>query len=657
MQIIHLVDDFLFTIFPELKGGGNQDVINTLEKYYTYGPYKPKVTIEDNYVKVEIDIPTITSQEADYRKVVSLCEKGNYPNAKPILADLIEKNPTNSEYHRIMGQILSDEGNQDEAIDCLIDALRWDSRNEFALIMMGNIFAKFKNDFPTAFKYFEQALTVNPHNNIAINHIGAGLLQQGKIDEAKEYLHKALTINNDYPNTHFALGLIAEKENDLQAAFSSYNTAIKLNPNKDVLYENSIRKIFDIAKKIVLTEVGNKILTEYKHKLEFKGEIEIDIIEDNSITTAAKMEFAENYKRDKHIIKYKSNYPAVEHLIMHELVHLDFVIDARKANLNQVFISTQKQKSEFIKKLESSIAKFRKMGINDDAIADFCSGIFNGLNLQVYNTPIDLFIENYLYNQYTALRPFQFLSQYTLIQEGIKAVTDKKILELSPKDVLSKSKIYNLVNALQFGELYAIDIIKDFKATVAELKTATDFYEEYLQYKDDKEPAEEYELVLNWAEDLKLDMNFELVNENEYRNKRTNLDNLVSSIEKDPYDLETIDPYKEREMSKFQKSQDKIGTNMAVVMYMVDALKYFEGMKKEEIKAIAFEIATLGIHGFHPEMDGYKIHLIPDKDFSGYHILAFYYVSWMLAIPESVKELNLHFDNEYQLAITMYNPK
>ena len=45
-------------------------------------------------------------------------------------------------------------------------------------------------------------------------------------------------------------------------------------------------------------------------------------------------------------------------------------------------------------------------------------------------------------------------------------------------------------------------------------------------------------------------------------------------------------------------------------------------MKKEEIKAIAFEIATLGIHGFHPEMDGYKIHLIPDKDFSGYHNFA-----------------------------------
>ena len=51
-----------------------------------------------------------------------------------------------------MGQILSDEGDQEEAINCLIDALRWDSKNGYALLMMGNIFAKFKDDVPTASK-------------------------------------------------------------------------------------------------------------------------------------------------------------------------------------------------------------------------------------------------------------------------------------------------------------------------------------------------------------------------------------------------------------------------------------------------------------------------------------------------------------------------
>ncbi len=121
-----------------------------------------------------------------------------------------------------MGQILSDEGDPEEAINCLIDALRWDSKNGWALLMMGNIFAKFKDDVTTALKYYDQALFANPNYNIAINNIGANLMQQGKIQEAKKYFWEAIKINNQYPNTHFALGMIAEMENDLHSAF--YNT-------------------------------------------------------------------------------------------------------------------------------------------------------------------------------------------------------------------------------------------------------------------------------------------------------------------------------------------------------------------------------------------------------------------------------------------------
>ncbi len=128
MQIIHKIDNFLYNLFPEIIGGGNELIISVLESYYTFGPFKPKVTIEKDWVTIEIDTSTILAQDTDYKKIISLCEKGNFAEAKPILKKLIEKNPTNSEYHRIMGQILSDEGDQEEAINCIIDALRWDSR-------------------------------------------------------------------------------------------------------------------------------------------------------------------------------------------------------------------------------------------------------------------------------------------------------------------------------------------------------------------------------------------------------------------------------------------------------------------------------------------------------------------------------------------------
>jgi tetratricopeptide (TPR) repeat protein len=607
-------------------------------------------------VKIEIDTPAIISQDLDYKKILSLCENGKFAEAKPILKKLIGKNPTNSEYHRIMGQILSDEGDQEEAINCLIDALRWDSKNGWALLMMGNIFAKFKDDVPTAMKYYDQALIANPKDNITINNIGANLMQQGKLEEAKKYFYEALKINDKYANTHFALGMIAEMEADLQSAFYSTIQAIKLNKSKDVLYQNSVRQAFEISKKIIATDTGKKIFREYRHKLEFEGDRKIDIIQDEEIPTAAKFEFAENYDRETHIVKYKPSYPAVEHLIMHELVHLDFVIEARKGELNQLFISTQNHKTEFIKGLEPTIKKFNKMGISEKSIADYCSNLFEGMNRQIFNTPIDLFIENFLYNEFAELRPFQFISLYNMLQEGLKAVTDKKIVELSPKDIISKSKVYNIVNAIQFKELFGFDFIKDFNATPIEMKLATDFYDEYLQYKEDKEPAEEYELVLHWAEDLKLDKNFELVNEHEYRTKRTDIDNLLSSIEKDPYDLESKDPYKQREMDKFQKSQEQIGINMAVAMFMVDALQFFDAMPQEEIKKIAIEIAMQGTQGYRPDKDNYRINSIKDKTFSGYHILAYYYVSWSLAIPEMVSQLNLPYEAEYKMALTMHKP-
>ena len=47
---------------------------------------------------------------------------------------------------------------------------------------------------------------------------------------------------------------------------------------------------------------------------------------------------------------------------------------------------------------------------------------------------------------------------------------------------------------------------------------------------------------------------------------------------------------------------------------------------------------------------------IKDKTFSGYHILAYYYVSWSLAIPEMVSQLNLPYEAEYKMALTMHKP-
>jgi len=142
--------------------------------------------------------------------------------------------------------------------------------------------------------------------------------------------------------------------------------------------------------------------------------------------------------------------------------------------------------------------------------------------------------------------------------------------------------------------------------------------------------------------------------EDDFRNSEFDADSILSSIENDPFDIQHEDPHKKREMEKFLKSQEAMGINMAVTMFMVDALRYFEGMNKEKIKKIALEIAMQGTQGFNPEKKGYTIGSIPGKSFSGYHILAYYYVSWALVIPEMLKELNLPYDDEYKMALKLH---
>ena len=55
-----------------------------------------------------------------------------------------------------------------------------------------------------------------------------------------------------------------------------------------------------------------------------------------------------------------------------------------------------------------------------------------------------------------------------------------------------------------------------------------------------------------------------------------------------------------------------------------------------------------------PELKGKgKWDMIPRHLFSGYQILAYYYVMWKVAIPEMVASLQLPFEKEYELAKTM----
>src|SRR3989337_3584369 len=95
MIIIHKINDLLFNLFPKaVEGGKNKEALKeALIDFYTFGPFRPKVEIEGEFVKIEIDTSSITSQKTEFDTVVKHCERGNFKAANRFFKKLTRPNP------------------------------------------------------------------------------------------------------------------------------------------------------------------------------------------------------------------------------------------------------------------------------------------------------------------------------------------------------------------------------------------------------------------------------------------------------------------------------------------------------------------------------------------------------------------------------------
>lgn len=658
MIITYPKNEFLIQIFPSINLSSDEQIIHEIRKYHSNGIFYPEVTIKDNEILVSIPNELLSEDPKEFNRATNLCAKGQFAQARPILESLIKKHPSVSEYYRNLAQTYEEEDQHEKAIDILIDALRWDPKNHWALILMGNIYARYFDDTDTAMTYYDQVINADPNNFIALNNIGGALVQGGKVDLGEKYLNKAYDINPEYPNTSYALGLIAEMKGDLQKAFKFSIEAISSSESSsNPVFQNALKTAVESARKISNSNSGKDDLVDFISQLEGLTGKEIRIEKDENIPTAAKVEIAENHNRNFHLIKYKDGL-GIDHLILHELIHIKFYHEAREINENKLFLVKGEKIREFKKHYSRDIQSLIKKGYPADQVDKVFDQLFEGILRQVFNAPIDLFIEDLIYKKFPTLRPHQFISLYKLGVESLEAVSSKKSVDLVPSELLAQSKVYNVIGARQVDELYGTQFEKQYRISPNEKEQINSLWDEFLEYRKDREPGEEYELIQHWGEDLNLDNYFDLVDENTHLKKikkgQQSPEDFLSEIEKDPHSLEGYSEEEKSEMENFIAQHSDKDLNMAVVFYMIEAMDYFSKLTKEKIKEIAFEVAMLGQSGIDPKKQGYRLNKIPNKKFSGYNLLAYYYVSWAQAIPEMLSQLQMPFDSEYKMAKSLF---
>ncbi len=159
--------------------------------------------------------------------------------------------------------------------------------------------------------------------------------------------------------------------------------------------------------------------------------------------------------------------------------------------------------------------------------------------------------------------------------------------------------------------------------------------------------GEEYEIILHWAKDLGIDRYFELLKDE--NSEEISNDSFLANIE---YNLNNPeeDIYQRVEQKLFNKYQNDKEIDKAVIMYMIEALSYLKKQSSEQVKEIAFEIASAGETGINMEKNDYSIPLVANKTFTGKQFLSWLYVAWAIAVPEHLAKMGLKFEREFEVA-------
>lgn len=339
---------------------------------------------------------------------------------------------------------------------------------------------------------------VDEHKVAKVNKVyqeALKLAAKGSYDRAKALVKPLIDEGTQNAELFRVYGQCLAEEGDKEGAMNSLIDALKWDPN----HTDS------------LIMMGN-LYSEGDGELENATGRLIEIEPSGNIPNAAKLEVAEYKNRENHRVLYKPEYTAIAHLIMHELIHLELITEARTIGENQLFVSGDKEAQLFRSRTGAAQKRLAKAGFDENRIEGFLDMLFNGINSQIFNAPIDLFIEQRLYDRYPALRPIQFLSLLRLNQEAIEGANTEAAKAYSPRFVRDANITLSFTQLFLFRELFGLDMTGEIKEPRLH-KKAKKLYADFLKMRDDKEPGEEYDLVQWWGEDLELKGMYRLVGE------------------------------------------------------------------------------------------------------------------------------------------------
>ncbi len=353
--------------------------------------------------------------------------------------------------------------------------------------------------------------------------------------------------------------------------------------------------------------------------------------------TAAFVQMAWKYGWDHHLIVHREDYPEplLLHLIAHEMGHLRLEAAARAQGRNKLFVSMAANRQTANHSMAKDVARWRRQGFSDEAITELTLQLTDGLARQIFNTPIDMLIEAHLHRESPQLRASQFLSLAVLAGEAEQASVDSEIRRQLPRHITQASATLNGATALFPDRLYAgATTYTDAYRRLDSFPVSRELLATLDERSPSLEPGDEYALVDAWAEVLGLQGWYEWRPDDE-----------VNPVPVDAQPAEAGGP------------ETREQEHPAAVWFLLGALERYEPMTDDEVQAIAFEIAILGMAGLdHASSEQkYTLESLPGERFSGLQATCLMYAGFARIAPD--QDTGMDLQEPFQVALQLHGAR
>ena len=373
-----------------------------------------------------------------------------------------------------------------------------------------------------------------------------------------------------------------------------------------------------------------------------------EIVEDENCPVPVKIEFAHNYARDRHVIRMNpaqcvNSYPVFAIMLQTKLQLKPNEGEDGYGLLQPV--STPEQ-------CQSFADMFRSDKKGQELLRQYGPTQFDGLVeklrvglvTQATSQVMEMLASDVVLRDYPeAVEDMKaYLRGQALVGAG---ATKEQLLGMFPRFIVTANRRMNIAFTMKVGEICGEKLIDAYKPTPEEIDAGLDIYN---FYRNERDIVKEKGGVCGDVLEKML------------RYTKAGRFVRLAAIDIAPIDHprpedDGLSDHAREELAKFRKNfgdaNEQDSMIMTLAMYKV--IRELRRWPLESVKSLGMEIALLGATGLSPAKS-YRLEHFPNRgEIPGREVLAYYYVSWAMAIPEKLDGLNLPYKKAYAAAMSV----